>query len=159
MFKQWAPPFSLPSWYSASPTHPSFPCQPVSLLSSFFLACKNYSAPSRQGNLWGMCSRALEFMVVKPHPVAMIQAPSGVYLFVQHQINNFSKYNLIGIKPDAKLHTHAHHELYCKLINNLFTVNSACTCSTNSDCLIVQIFNAHDAVSHLVTPLVSSYWQ
>ncbi len=25
------------------------------------------------------CSLGLEFMVVKPHPVAMIQAPSGVY--------------------------------------------------------------------------------
>ena len=26
------------------------------------------------------CALGLEFMVVKPHPVAMIQAPSGVYV-------------------------------------------------------------------------------
>ncbi len=28
------------------------------------------------------CALGLEFMVVKPHPVAMIQSPSGVYFSV-----------------------------------------------------------------------------
>ncbi len=42
-----------------SEPHPSILSLPTSVSASvYFLASKNYSAPSRQGSLWGMCSRA-----------------------------------------------------------------------------------------------------
>ncbi len=63
MSKEWAPPIC--------------PALANKCLASFWL-CRSsmkISAPSRQESLWGMRS----LVVVKPHPVAMIQTPRGIY--------------------------------------------------------------------------------
>ncbi len=69
-------PTLFPGFKRAPPIHPFLANQCLrKFLASFWLV--KTSAPSRLGSLWGMCS-GLEFMVIKPHPVAMIQTPSGV---------------------------------------------------------------------------------
>ncbi len=87
------------------------------------------------------CALGLEFMLVKPHPVAMIQSPSGAYVhlptvYILHVVSLPCTCTVrsLSCRPSS---------IVCLLDLRLL---STCTCTTHCSCPVVCVHNEGGAL-------------